>query len=398
MRLLVTLLILCVSLWAVTLEALIDRAITQHPSVKAIGQRLSAADDAIETSRSFANPVLSFGVNDIQFDDPFNRSLEPMQYTAVNVRQQFPWFGKRDAGTKRENARKKQLFHSLEAAQATLARAIRTSAFTLHELQSRLAVLHTYEKVTRQNIALNTAYASTQSDRHMGIMSAELALAKVKIRIEKTVSSLAAEKARLQYLSGTPVDTVSFDTNITAPEPLEHYLAALEQNRNYRAALAMSDVAAAQAEVAHRSGSADPFLQVGYFYREAYPDYVSFTVGAALPIYGTESGNAEAARKEALAASLQSSDVRTRLQSDIKRAHAMQIEAYRVYRILRFESLPQVEHMFELSEASVRSGGGLFAYTDLLQKRLELDEQLIAAKARYRRADARLKALTGVIR
>lgn len=398
MRLIILFSIFCVSIHAAALDALIERAIAQHPSVKAIEQRLGAADDAIGSSRAFPNPELAFSVNDIQFDDPLDRSLEPMQFTALNVKQKFPWFGKRDAGTKRERARRKELFYSLESAQVKLAEAVRTSAFTVHELQSRLSVLRTYEKVTRRNVALNTAYSSTQQNRHMGIMSAELAMARVKIRIERTRSALETEKARLAYLSDAPVESVTFDTNITEPEPLERYLSALHQNRDYQTGIAVADVALAQAEVESLSGNADPFLQVGYYYREAYPDYVSFTVGAALPIYGTERTDTEAARKNALAASLHSTDIRARVASEIRSAYAAQQEAYNVYRILQFESLPQVEHMFELSEASVRSGGELFTYIELQEKKLGLDEQLIAAKARYRRADARLKALTGVIR
>jgi hypothetical protein len=52
----------------------------------------------------------------------------------------------------------------------------------------------------------------------------------------------------------------------------------------------------------------------------------------------------------------------------------------------------------ELSDAKLRSGSELFAYFDLLERKLGLDEQRIAAKADYLRARARLKALTGEIR
>ncbi len=79
-----------------TLSILQAQSINQliQQSLKTIQHRLSAMDERIEKSRQWANPDLSFTINDIQFEDPTNRSLEPMQYNAVNYQQKFPWFGK----------------------------------------------------------------------------------------------------------------------------------------------------------------------------------------------------------------------------------------------------------------------------------------------------------------
>jgi cobalt-zinc-cadmium efflux system outer membrane protein len=391
-------LLLPVLLTASTLDTLIERALTKHDSLKVIEQRLGAMDDFLDKSRNFANPELSLGINDIQFDDPLNRAIEPMQTTSLNVKQKFPWFGKRDAQTKKVTAKKTLLFESLEAAQVNLAKRIRLSVYTIVELHERLGVLDAYAKLTRQNIDLNTAYTSTQGERHMGIMSAELTLSQIRIRIERLKAALKSERAKLAYLVQGDIGEITYDETLSSPPSKAYFSDKLDGNREYRVKMTQTKVALAETNVRELSSNADPYVKVGYYYREAHPDYVSFTVGASLPIYGSEHDDTEAARKEALAAKSASADYRARLQSDFERAWAELNKAWSIYRIIRDESLPQLEHMFELSESKVRSGGELFAYMDLLEQKLKLDEQLIAARAAYLRAGAKLKALIGEIK
>jgi cobalt-zinc-cadmium efflux system outer membrane protein len=398
MRFFLVTLLLTSLLGAETIDTLIERALAKHDSLKVIEQRLNAMDDYLDKSRNFANPELSLGINDIQFDDPLNRAIEPMQTTSLNVKQKFPWFGKRDALTEKTSAQKALLFESLEAAQVDLAKRIRLSVYTINELRAHLNVLAEYEKLTRQTIELNTAYTSTQGGRHMGIMSAELTLSQIKIRVEKLNAALQGEKARLAYLVQGEIGEVTGDEHPICPPNKSDIETKLENNRAYRVKRAQTDVALAESGVRERQGNADPYVKFGYYYREAHPDYVSVTVGAALPIYGSEHDDTEAARKEALAAGSAAADFRAQLDRDFEQAWAELTRAWRVYRIIHNESLPQIAHMFELSGAKVRSGGELFAYIDLLEQKLKLDEQLVSAKADYLRAQAKLKALTGEIK
>ena len=118
-------------------------------------------------------------------------------------------------------------------------------------------------------------------------------------------------------------------------------------------------------------------------------------MGLYLPLYGSEKINSEAARKEVLAAQSASLDYRSSLESEIDIMYAKLTEAYHIYNIIQNESLPQLEHMFELSQSSIQKGGDLFAYTNLLEQKLALEEQRASIKAEYLRTQARLKSLIG---
>ena len=385
-------------LQAETINQLIDKSLRNHRSLKAIEQRMSAADDYIAKTRNFENPNISLTINDIQFGDISNRSLEPMQWSALKARQKFPWFGKRDANTLYEQAKKNIIFSSLEAARVKLAEAIRATAYTIQELENRIAILRKYEKVTRENIDLNTAYTATQANSHSGIISAELTLSAIKIRIEKLKSLRESQKAKLEYLVQSKIKNLKVNMKVKKPASLARYVGSAERNRDYHIRLARTKAAKAKNSVKEMAKYADPYVEMGYFERQDYPDYGSISIGVSAPIYGTEQLDSEAARKEALSAKSEAIDYRYKLESEIKSVYAQLKESYRIYRIIRYESLPQVEHMFELNTASVQSGGDLFAYIDILKQKLTLDEQLVAAKADYLRTEAKLKSLIGEIK
>ena len=98
-----------------------------------------------------------------------------------------------------------------------------------------------------------------------------------------------------------------------------------------------------------------------------------------------------------LAAKSASLDYRSSLESDIEIMHAKLTETYQIYKIIKDESLPQLKHMFDLSQSGIQRGGDLFTYTSLLDQKLALEEELISIKAEYLRTDAKLKSLTGEI-
>jgi len=380
---------------AQSIHQLIDQSIKKHPSLQTIQYRLSAMDERIEESQNFSNPDLSLTINDIQFDNPTDRGLEPMQYNAINVKQKFPWFGKLDARKTFTQAQKSVILDSYEAAKIALAEEIRITAYTIKELEERIRIVNRYKTVAKQNIDLYTAYASTENKSHTSSMSASLMLSKTKIRAERYKAILKSQKAKLKYLVQGNVSTVSDILQIKRPKSLGSYLSKLQNNPNYHMKLSEKNVADANKAIQDLSVTPDPYVKVGYFNRTEYPDYASVTVGISLPLYGSEKLNAEAARKEVLAAQSASLDYKYSLESEINIMYVKLTEAYQIYKIIQNESLPQLEHMFELSQSNIQNGGDLFAYTNLLEQKLALEEQRISIKAEYLRTQARLKSLTG---
>ncbi len=392
---LLTLLLTATLLQAQSINQLINYSFKKHPSLQAIQQRLSAMDARIAKSRNWSNPELTLNMNDIRFDDPANRGLEPMQYQAVNYKQRFPWFGKIDAREHFTIAQKSVISDSYEVSKVKLAEEIRKTSYTILEIKERIKIVKQYEKLTTQNIALYDAYTSTDSMSHSNSMAAELMLSRLHIRAERYKAVLKSQEAKLAYLVQKKNVSISDSFRIYKPKSLGYYLANLKQNPAYKRTLSQTNVANANKEMKALEVNPDPFVQVGYFNRQEYEDYASVSVGFQMPIFGSEKLETEAARKDALAAKSASLDYKFALESKIRVSYAKMQEAYRIYKIIQNDSLPKLQHMFELNEASIESGEDLFTYTNLLEQKLDLDEERTVAKAEYLRTVSTLNVLIG---
>ncbi|SFZ98096.1 Heavy metal RND efflux outer membrane protein, CzcC family [hydrothermal vent metagenome] len=384
-------------LQAESIQQLINYSLNKHPSLKAIQHRLSSMDMRIEKSRNWSNPELILNMNDIRFDDPSNRGLEPMQYQAINYKQRFPWFGKIDARENFTRAQKSIVLDSYSIAKVKLSENIRSTGYTVLEIKERIRIIREYENLTKQNIALYDSYISTDNKSHSNSMSAELLLSRLHIRAERYSSVLKSQEAKLAYLVQRKHINLSDSFRIKRPKSLGYYISNLERNPAYKQALSKTKLASANRDMKALDINPDPFVQVGYFNRQNYEDYASISVGFSLPIFGSEKLETEAARRDLLASKSASLDYHEALESEIRVNYAKMLEAYNIYKIIHNDSLPKLQHMFELNEASIESGEDLFTYTSLLEQKLDLDEERTVAKAAYLRTEAKLKSLIGEI-
>lgn len=398
MRTLATVAFLCLTLCAQTPDELIARAFEKNPSLKAIQQRLSAVDEDIRISTLLANPELSFSISDIQFDDVTDRSIEPMQYHSIGLKQKLPYFGEREALKEVALTQRQVLFHTLEEARVQLAAAIKKELYTIWELEALNAINDDFRELAQQNIELNQAYTVTSQDRHMGIMSAELMLSQLKIQKNEISRSIDQAYARLSYLVGENVQKIILSLDLADKEPLEmprHD--GLAQNHAVKAKESALLREKRREKVHELSGYPDTTVQAGYFQRNGFKDYMSVQVGFTLPIYGRESLQLQRSQKETLLRREELTDEKSMLHSRLLSLYAELEDAHASYEIIEKESLPQIEHMFELTNASVQSGGDLFKYIDLLKQKFSLDAQKIKAVARYHKARADIDALRGAL-
>ena len=382
---------------AESINQLIGQSLQKHSSLRTIQHRLSAMDDRIAKSRNWSNPELILNINDMQFSDITNRGLEPMQTQGANYKQRFPWFGKIDARENFSRAQKEVILGSYGIAKIKLAEQIRVTSYTILEIQERIRIVKEYEKLTKQNIVLYNAYASTDNMSHSNSMATELLLSRLHIRSERYKAVLDSQKAKLAYLVQRKNAYVTDRLAMKKPHSLGYYLSKLSHNPAYKKMLSQTKVANANRDLKALEVNPDPFVQVGYFNRQEYEDYASISVGFSMPIFGSEKLETEAARKDALAAQSEALDYHAALESEVRVSYARMKEAYHIYGIIQNDSLPKLKHMFELNEASIESGDDLFTYTSLLEQKLDLEEERIVAKAQYLRSVAKLKSLIGDI-
>jgi len=381
---------------AQNVDELVREALDNNPSLAGAQARIIQSRVQKEISKNFDNPSLQLLVNDIQTQDVSNRSIEPMQFESLSLQQKIPFFGKRDARYDDAQALQKVEELSLAQLRATLAAEVKKTSYRIWQIDQEERIYTDFETLVKQNEQLYTALASSAaSGRHMGIMASQMDLSQIRI----TLAGLAEEKERayadLSQLCARKVERVEAELSISEVKPLSSYEESLGNNFGYRSKEARVQAADARLRQARLDAYPDVTLQVGYSRRESYNDYWNAGVNIPLPVYGTEAAKEQISRAKVLEQTRERESEYLRLGAIMRQKYAEMARAAEVWRIIHDESLPQLQHMFELSEASIRNGEDLFRFTELLKQKLQLELQQVRSVAAYHRAQAELDQLIG---
>jgi len=222
-----------------------------------------------------------------------------------------------------------------------------------------------------------------------------MTLSELKIKESSLKSSLIGFYEKLSYLSAMEVKSVEMNMSVNAPKDISFYTQTKASNLSYKIKEATLKEANEDIKVKELNSYIDPVVQVGYYHREAYEDYANIGIAFSLPIYGTQDSQTEMSRKLSLASKSEVVDLENSIKAQIVQTHAQLLNSYKIYDIIQNQSMPQIQHMFELSSSSIKNGEELFLYINLLEKKLALDEKSIGVVATLHKTQATLDALIG---
>jgi len=388
---LLTSLLLAQTLSATTLETIIESSLNKSPSLESINAKIQANKEDVTLAKQFANPDLLLTKNTLP-------SSQAMSQTVLTFKQKIPYFSKRE---KRQNiaiAEEKVLQEKLHSAKVALVALIKKEAYTIWELKELKKIIKEYIHLTQRNVELYESYVSTTSNQHMGIMKAKLSLSELRIKISILNAKIASSYARLSYLASFEVDSLEIALSIGEKPNLTRLSQSLVHNP--KLALKEKELLKQQARISLADINKYPDFMVvaGLSYRENFDNYANLGVGITLPIYGTEDAKSQKARAEALSIKSQEADVKISIDATLKAYYAQMQSSYEIYHIVQDEALPQVAHMFELSNSSIATGGDLFKYIDVLFQRLNLEQRSIIATSNYNKAQAKISELAGALK
>ncbi|MCD6189916.1 MAG: TolC family protein [Sulfurimonas sp.] len=383
-------LILASSLSALSLSEIIDKSLAYSPSLESINARITANTHATDIANQFSNPELSLTSNSID-------SAEPMSQTVLTIKQKIPYYGKRDARQEITLAEDALLKEKLSAARVALVARIKTQAYRIWELRELYKIIDEYVALTKQNIELYESYTIVSDNEHMGIMKAELSLADLEIQKSVLNATIYSAYAQLSYLAAFEIKELNLTLNMGEKPNLESYESGLINNPELLVKAKELAKEQTKVEVADINNYPDLNLIAGYAYRENFDNYVNVGLSLSLPMYGTEDAQEQQARAMALVVVSEKEDTKIAVNSELKVYYAQMRSAYEIYHIVQDNALPQIAHMFELSNSSIATGGDLFKYIDVLFDKLALEQKSINAVSNYNKANAQIAKLAGEI-
>ena len=376
------------TLQAITLEKIITNALAKNPSLESIQERIHANKYNIALSNQFQNPELLITKNTLD-------SSQAMSQSVVTLKQNIPFYNKRDTNKKIAEAEDALLHEKLTAAKTKLVEKIKSEAYTIWKLRELYSIIDEYVTLTKQNIALYESYTSIDKNQHMGIMKAELSLSDLQIQKSSLQKQITASYARLSYLTSFKIDHLDIALQMGKKPDLTQLQNSLSQNPDLKIKEKELRKQNAKLQMADLNNYPDINLIAGYALRENFNNYFTFGIGLSLPIYGSEDYKEEKARALVLSVASKKTDTQIFVNAELETYYAQLLSSYEIYHIIQDEALPQVAHMFELSSSSISIGADLFKYIDVLFQKLDLEQKSIQAIANYNLAKAKIAQLTG---
>ena len=373
---------------AMTLGEIIDTSLAKSPSLASIDARIAANKQNILISDQFANPEIFLSKNSIS-------SSQAMSQSIVSLKQKLPYPSKLAKQKDVATAKDKILQERLNAAKVLLVAKIKNEAYTIWEFEELYKIIDDYIDLTEQNIDLYESYTSIDENQHMGIMKAKLSLSDLEVQKSALRAKIASAYARLSYLAAFPVADLELSLAIKKKPDLDALQATLANNPEMLIREKEIQKESAKVQLADINNYPDFNVFAGYSYRENFSNYVNLGVGISLPIYGTEDYKEEEAKATLLSAKSLKEDTKISINSTLRVYYAQMLSSYEIYHIIQDDALPQVLHMFELSNSSISIGSDLFKYIDVLFQKLDLEQKSIKAVGNYNRARAQISKLAG---
>jgi outer membrane protein TolC len=288
MRYLIVLLFLVGLSYGETVQELIKIAQEKNPELQSIQNKLKSYQYKQQFEGSLDDPVLSISINDIQlFNEPFNRTIEPMQNIMFGFSQKIPYSGKLDL--KKEIVQKlyDSTYYKLLSKELKIKKDIYNISYSIWSIQEKLKIIDEYKQIVEQTINLsNTLYAvgkATQGDvlnaqvYYTQLLEKEIFLKNLKrqklAQLKKIINS-SVEDIEIQPEKPKQILNLSFlEKKLEQNNPEIHSIEKIIEREDSALKLAKKDY------------YPDFKMFFNYAYRQSFYDYISFGVAFNIPLW-----------------------------------------------------------------------------------------------------------------
>lgn len=287
---------LCSSLlYGITPKQLVQNTYEKNYTITGLQKAIMGANEDIILAKKWQNPMLIFGMNDIQFDDVSRRDLEAMQAQFIGITQVIPMGDKLEYKEEIALKDKEILTLILEDKKLELQSKIYELSFSIALLEKKSKLLENYLHNISKLEQLNTFFYENNQILQTQTFNTQIMYSKVnlqKIQLDTTIKNLYV---RLEEITQEKVEDLEID--------LERFSKPLATDFTHHPKLQIQELiskkARIQAKLEEENKIPDISFNVAYFQRDnKYEDYVNFSLAVPLALYGTENSKALKAKSK----------------------------------------------------------------------------------------------------
>ena len=287
-RLLLSSLFTITFLYATSVDEIVINTLNNNYDLKSLEKSINLANEQIKISKNWQNPVLSFGVNDIWFNDTFSRDKEAMQAQFIGFSQVIPLGNKLDIKKEIAQKDKKIEILNLEDAKLKLQSKIYELSYNILVLEKKEKLLDSYELNIQKLEKLYVALSKYGKIKHNEILNTKVSFESLQLEKQSLRNMIENLYLKLEQVSYTKINNIdaSLDMNETK---LEFDI------KNHPKILMQIELSSKYIDISkfeNENKIPDVKVNVAYFQRDdRFNDYANVSLSIPLPIYKTEEVN-----------------------------------------------------------------------------------------------------------
>ena len=271
---------------AQSLSTILELIENNNSTIKQQKYNIDVSKTTEELSNSWQNPVIGFGFNDINLDNPNSRDLEPMQTQYISYSQVIPTNGKLQ--TKTNISRYNSVIDEIKLENLKIK--LKSQAISLgynYILQKeKLTLIYKYlDNLKKQKELITLLYENGKIDQSK-LVSLDLREYKLELKKQKIEYKIAKIHALLENLTYEKIDTITvkenrYNDSVNIDSILDsHPLVQIVKNKIKQQEQ--------KTKLAKDEKISDVKFTVGYYNRENFDDYISMNLSLPLGLQGRE--------------------------------------------------------------------------------------------------------------
>lgn len=270
---------------AANFEQIIQEALSNNYELKSIEKSIQVANEQLNISKNWQNPILTFGVNDIWFDRPFDRDKEAMQAQYIGISQSIPINNKLDILEQIASKDKAINEIVLEDKKLELKSKIYEYIYTILVLEKKLKLLNDYESNIKKMESFFTSLYKYQKANLNEILDTKVSFENIELKKQNLQNMIKNFYLKLEQITFSKIDSIDESINIkdtVFSKDIKNHPKLKLLNKNIEKLYS-------QANLEEANKYSDIKVNFAYFQRDdRFEDYANISVSIPLSIHDTE--------------------------------------------------------------------------------------------------------------
>ena len=335
------------SMYAKSIDDVVVETINQNYSIKALESSINIAQEQIELSTKWKNPILSLGATDIQFDDITKRDLEPMQAQFIGISQVIPIGDKLKIEKKIAQDDYQISKYEVEDKKLQLKSKIYEYIYNIKLLEERLKLFEKYKSNTKKLEKLLKELYKYNKANQAQILKTQIMNQELNLKSQNLQTMINTLNLKLEQITYSKQENIEFDNklkNIKLNENTETHpklLSILQVSKKF------DNISTLEKE----KKNSDIKVNLAYFQRDSkYEDYVNISFAIPLSVRGSEDIKSRKAKFKAMEISHKFKDMKLTFENKIKTFQQNMDDAHITYNIIKKDILPKFNQLQKIIE------------------------------------------------